>query len=72
MKVYKVELLVLDFEGYGADNIRSVVENSRHMNASVMAVESREIGEWQDDNPLNHRDKAKEEFKRLFERAEGE
>jgi hypothetical protein len=70
MKVYKVELMVLDFEGIGADGIKEEIENARYGNRcispEVVAAESRDIGEWSDEHPLNQIDKAEAEFNRLF------
>lgn len=70
MRAYKVELLILDFDELGPEGISDTIENSRYPNdcigPSVMEIESRDIGEWSDDNPLNRRDLAKAEYQRLF------
>jgi hypothetical protein len=70
MKVYKVELMVLDFDGIGAEGIKDEIENTKYGNRcispEVKGCEERDIGEWSDDHPLNHRDKSDAEYRRLF------
>ena len=70
MKVYKVELMVLDFDGIGAEGIKDEIENTKYgnrcINPEVKGCEERDIGEWDDDHPLNHRDKSDAEYRRLF------
>lgn len=70
MKAYRIELLVIDFDGLGADGVRSAIENTSYANdcisPSVVTVDERDIGEWSDDNPLNNRNTADAEFRRLF------
>jgi hypothetical protein len=69
MKVYKVELMIIDFDDIG-ENIKTVLENAWYPNhcisPHVMHIESRDIGEWRDDHPLNLIGKSEEEYKRLF------
>jgi hypothetical protein len=71
MKAYKVELLVIDFDDLGEDGIRDEIENAKYANRcispSVQKMDSRDIGEWTDDHPLNNRHKARTEYKRIFE-----
>lgn len=70
MKVYKVELLIIDFDQLGPDGIKSAIENTRYPNhcisPKVKSTEERDIGEWSDDNPLNFRDTCDAEYRRLF------
>ena len=70
MKVYKVELCIVDFDELGPDGISCVLENARYpnhcLNPGVMKIEAREIGEWDDDHPLNNRATKEAEFRRLF------
>jgi len=74
MKAYKIELLVLDWDGLGSEGVKSVIENSKYPNwcisPKVQAITGRDIGEWSDDNPLNHPDTRYAEYKRLFEKEE--
>lgn len=57
MKAYKLEILIVDHDQCGADEIKSVIENQRYPNwcisPNVMSITERDIGEWHDDHPLN-------------------
>lgn len=70
MKAYRIEILVLDFDGHGAEGIREIIENVRYPNdciiPDVKAIEAREIGPWDDGHPLNNRATSDAEYKRLF------
>jgi hypothetical protein len=67
MKVYRVELLVLDFENSGKESITIDLEQSgASPYVQVMEIESKDIGEWSDDHPLNISGQQKEEYNRLF------
>ena len=56
MKVYKIELLILDHDELGPDEIRVVLENTNYPNdcirPRIASVEEAEV-EWTDDHPLN-------------------
>jgi len=62
--------MVLDFDGIGAEGIKYEIENTKYANRcispEVKGCEERDIGEWSDDHPLNHRDKSDAEYRRLF------
>jgi hypothetical protein len=66
MKAYKVEVLVLDFENYGKEQIDLMLGDVRGLSCSVRGIEEADIGEWTDEHPLNHRSTSDQEFKRLF------
>ena len=70
MKVHKVTLCIVDTDEVGEDEIRAIIENQRYPNwcihPDVVEFESRDIGEWDDDHPLNQTDAAEAEFRRLF------
>ena len=70
MKVTKLEIIVIDFDKIGEKDIADLVENARYPNRcispSVISVESRDIGEWSDDHPLNKTDTADEFARNLF------
>ena len=57
MKVYKIELLVIDFDELGKDSIIREIENANYPNdclsPRVKLVIEKDIGEWHDDHPLN-------------------
>lgn len=70
MKAFKIELLVLDFDQLGGDEIKSVLENSSYPNdcisPSAMKVTGADIGPWSDDNPLNSGKTREAEYARIF------
>lgn len=57
MKVYKVELFIEDFDELGEEEIRDVLENTKYLNhclsPEVLKIEGKDIGEWEDEHPLN-------------------
>ncbi len=69
MKVFKVEVLVVDFDNCGADEIKLLIENARYPNhaisPNVMGIECREV-DWSDEHPLNMNSTCDAEYKRLF------
>lgn len=72
MKVYRIDIMVIDHDDVGAEEIKDVIESHSFPNPypqtslNVMKVEEREIGEWDDDNPLNFISKRNEAFQKLF------
>lgn len=70
MKVYKIEMLVVDFDQLGESAIIETIETTRYPNhciaPSVHAIECRDIGPWDDNHPLNNKSKADAEYARLF------
>ncbi len=70
MKAYRIELLVIDFDGIGGDEIQAVLEAERFpndcINLSVKRVDSQDIGAWTDDHPLNRAGTSSAEYERLF------
>ena len=64
MKAYKVELLVLDHENIGVC-AETFKEDFEYVSSRVMSIQSKEIGEWEDDNPLNCGDR--EFYNKLFQ-----
>jgi len=71
MKVYKAEVMVIDFDEVGEEGIKYEIENAKYSFYRVKSCESRDIGEWSDDHPLNHLDKQDAEYLRLFSQKEG-
>lgn len=69
MKAYKIELLIVDHDDVGAD-IPSMIEDGHYPNHClapiVMSVQEADIGEWDDNHPLNKRDTMTWEYNRLF------
>ena len=70
MQVHKLTVIIIDHDELGPDGVKIELENGRFANRcispNVMSVESVDIGEWDDDNPLNRLDTQEAEIKRLF------
>ncbi len=73
MKAYKLEILVIDHDECGPDDIASAIENARYPNRcispKVKAIEEKDIGEWHDRHPLNLNSTSDEEYRRIFNAA---
>ena len=69
MKVYKLEVLVIDFEDIGVEGVSEEIENAHYGNhcisPEVKSVQEREV-EWSDDHPLNKSDTCESAYKELF------
>jgi len=72
MKAYKVELLIIDFDQIGEEEIRYQIEDTKYSNhcisPKVKNIEERDIGEWRDDHPLNSLILEDEEYNRLWKK----
>ena len=70
MKLHRLVITVLDFDDLGANEVSAVIANARYQNHCISPVihkvETRDIGEWSDDNPLNKQSTADAEIERLF------
>lgn len=68
--MHKITITVLDFDNIGEDSIVDHIENTRYpnhcINPKVLKIESKEIGEWNDDHPLNKKETSEEYIERLF------
>ena len=69
MKVHRIVCLVIDpnHPNMPAQQYAIALENCRHVDPSILSVESAEIGEWEDENPLNRKETRDAEVKRLFD-----
>lgn len=71
MKVYRVTLMVIDHDGIGQEGIRSNIEDTNYGNhwiaPVVMGCDCVDIGEWEDNNPLNYRTTRADAFRELFD-----
>ena len=56
MKAYRIVTYVVDLEEIGAESVVYEVTRSRHISIQAGAIDEIDIGEWDDDHPLNHRD----------------
>lgn len=72
MKAYKLEILIIDFNEVGLDDIKEIIENANYpndcININVMDIVSVDIGEWHDEHPLNNYKTAEAEYNRLFKK----
>ena len=53
MKAYKLEIIVIDFQNYGPDEIIHSLDCLRNFNVDVVSTREADIGEWDDSHPLN-------------------
>lgn len=65
MKAYKFEVLVIDFEQLGGEELARTLQTNRYISPTVESIEERDIGEWTDDHPLNKAG-CNIEYQRLF------
>jgi hypothetical protein len=65
MKAYKVELLILDHDNIGVCE-ETFCEDFEYLFPKVMSIHSKDIGEWDDDHPLNQRDQCRQFYEKLF------
>lgn len=70
MKAYKVELLIIDFDELGEEQLKNEILSANYANDCVspvvMRMQEREIGEWDEAHPLNKRLTRAAEYERLF------
>ena len=70
MQVHQIVAYVIDFDKLGAAGIRSTLEQTRFPNdclhINVRSIETRDIGPWDDDHPLNKKPTAEAELQRIF------
>jgi hypothetical protein len=70
MQAHKVVLLIIDMDELGSSEVKEVIENTHYPNRcispDVHSIETVEIGEWDDDHPLNQTLTADVEWRRLF------
>ncbi len=70
MKAYKIELLVIDFDGLGEEGIKTELENTEFanhcMSPQLKSIKGVDIGDWHDKHPLNLISACEQEYHRLF------
>ena len=66
MIVYKLEVLVVDHEGVGAEQVCQAIENCDCSTSRIMSCVAMDVGEWHDDHALNKFETAEQEYQRLF------
>lgn len=63
--VYKIVLMVTDFEQMGEESVCQILEQHKHLSPSVVESQERTV-EWDDDHPLNKRGTWRGAFDELF------
>jgi hypothetical protein len=75
MKAHKVTLLIIDFDALGPEEVKVEIENVSYPNdcisPNVVEIETVDIGEWNDDHPLNNADTMKDAMENLFKKSGG-
>ncbi len=70
MKAYKIEVLVIDTDEIGKESIVEYMETVKYpnycMGVKVMDVTEKEIGEFDDDHPLNKKATMLATYQELF------
>lgn len=56
MKAYKIEIVIIDHEDRGPNEIIDIINCVDDIMMSPYAVKVADIGEWTDDHPLNQSD----------------
>ncbi len=68
MKAYKVTLIVLNFDELDSEDIKFTLEDANYPNdcisPTVVEVQGFDIGEWDDDHPLNSMNATLEELEK--------
>jgi hypothetical protein len=63
-------LTIVDLDEIDAEEVKIVIENTHYPNRcispDVVKIETADIGEWDDEHPLNNIGTAEEEWRRLF------
>lgn len=65
-KVYKIEVMAIMADDWDEDSIIAAIENTKYVYPQVKSIKSIDIGEWDDEHPLNKKATAKAEYERLF------
>ncbi len=70
MKVHKLVVMVIDFDGLGDDEVMVVLEAQKFPNwciaPKVMGIDTKEV-DWEDNHPLNRCGTQYMAFKELFD-----
>jgi hypothetical protein len=67
MKIIKYTVYVKDFEDYGSDSYKILMEQHGHLAGPKVIIEGEaEIGEWDDNHELNFTASGKETYEKYF------
>lgn len=53
MKIHRLEVYVIDFNGLGAESVKSALENHQGISVQAEAIDTVDIGDWHGNHPLN-------------------
>lgn len=72
-KIYKISAYLVDVNGdYGEDYISWLLQSYSDLTAKHLKIESADIGEWDDDHPLNYRNSDILECEKYFKEQDNE
>jgi len=69
VNVYKLEVMIIDEDVTSIEQAENLIDETRfpnHTNVYSVTCREAEIGEWDDNNPLNSSKTLKTEMERLF------
>ena len=70
MKVHRVVLYVIDFGRLGTGGVKDAIACARFANDCISPkigdIQTRDIGKWSDEHPLNKRSVSEESWSALF------
>lgn len=70
MNVFRVELIIINHDGLSEQDLINELENANYPNdcisPQVRKIESKDIGEWDDNHPLNQHATQEAFLKELF------
>lgn len=69
-KLYKIQAYIVDYndEFCNPSYLKNclICYTQKHLDLNHIKIDEADIGEWDDDHPLNHIDCPKEEFEKYF------
>ena len=69
MKIMKVELLIIDHDSIGEEEIKDVLENTKYpnwcINPEVKSIKTAKV-DWHDEHPLNIKSKSDSAYIEIF------
>jgi len=69
MKIHKVEILIVDTDDVGQEEITDILENTKYPNhcisPQVKKFTTKEV-DWYDEHPLNLHATSEQEYERMF------
>jgi hypothetical protein len=69
MKAYKYEIVILDFENFGQEEITGLLKSAMGITPIIISSNVADIGDWSDDHPGNKKNTYQEYYKKVFQGA---